>query len=515
MLLLLSVFLPAAFSSLFLFSKKKYWHYFIATLASVSAFILVALVAGISFPGLYFARFDYNFTLAEITNNLQISFGVSHYLQLIFALLATFLNIPASIYAVSYMHYSKAHPAGSELVKAQDDRKFFCYFQLAICTTVAIAFSRNLLTLFIFYEMLTLLTYPLVIYNKTPEALKAGKIYLGFLMLPSLLLFLPAIIITFNILGHLEFVYNYDYSSVAAEQTAQWFSEGLLEKSGNFSLKLGLLLMFIYGVAKAAIMPLHFWLPKAMVAPTPVSALLHAVAVVKAGAFTLIMILIFVFGLNHLRSNNQEAALISEILIYITGFTVLLASLVALTKKNLKAILAYSTVSQLSYIIMTAALLTTGAIKAAAFYIVLHAFAKITLFFTVGAIYITTGKSSTEEINGIGRSMPITFTAFTIGALAMIGLPPTAGFLAKLGVLSSAMEAKNYFMLFVLIISTVLTSLYFLPIIFKGFFLQSNFKVKEAPFLMMFPYIITAAGVIILSLVPRLIPGWASFLLMR
>lgn len=462
MLLLFSIFLPALFSVFFLFTENKRIHYLITIVVSLMTFIIVI-----------FIKQSDNFVLINITDILQVKFSIQHYLQNVFALLASFLSIPAGIYAVSYMHENKENNIS----------KFFFFYHLSIAVTIAIAFSGNLLTIFIFYELLTLLTYPLITHSKNKKSYEAGNFYLGFLMISSLLLFLPAIIIVFNYTGSLDFSLKENYP---------------LQNNQNLSLTL--LLMFTYGIAKAAIIPVHGWLPKAMAAPTPVSALLHAVAVVKSGIFSLMMIMIFVFGLD--SENNK---LISDVLIYISGFTIIVASLVALAQKNLKAILAYSTISQLSYIIMTAALLTTEAIQAAMFYMVMHSFAKITLFFTTGAIYTVTKKKSVNEIKGIGHNMPITFTAFTIGALAMIGLPPTAGFIAKFWIFSNVNEAGNIFMIITMLISTVLNSLYFLPIICNGFFIKPDFKCSEATISMKLPYIITAIGTIIL---PLLLIDW-------
>ncbi|MBL8972628.1 MAG: monovalent cation/H+ antiporter subunit D family protein, partial [Myxococcales bacterium] len=223
--------------------------------------------------------------------------------------------------------------------------------------------------------------------------------------------------------------------------------------------------LYMYGIGKAALMPMHRWLPAAMVAPTPVSALLHAVAVVKAGVFSVLKVIVYVFG---------PAALVrygaGEWLIYVAGFTIVTASCIALFQDNLKRRLAYSTVSQLSYVIIAAALLSPISIMAAALHIAAHAFGKITLFFAAGSIYTAAHKTEVSQLDGIGRRMPFTMGAFTIGALSMIGLPPTAGFISKWYMLTAAWETEYTFVVGVIILSTLLNAGYFLPIIYRAFF---------------------------------------------
>ena len=199
-----------------------------------------------------------------------------------------------------------------------------------------------------------------------------------------------------------------------------------------------LLALYVFGIGKAAVMPLHFWLPAAMVAPTPVSALLHAVAVVKAGVFSILKVIVAVFGVERLASSGAATWLV-----WVAGFTVIAASLIALRQDNLKKRLAYSTVSQLSYVVLAAAILTPISVIGAALHIAAHAVAKITLFFAAGAIYTAAHKTEVSELDGIGYRMPWTMAAFAIGALGMIGLPPTAGFLGKWFMLSGAMQTGS------------------------------------------------------------------------
>jgi multicomponent Na+:H+ antiporter subunit D len=334
--------------------------------------------------------------------------------------------------------------------------------------------SGNLLTLFVFYEVLTLSTYPLVTHKGTEDAMKAGRVYLGILLTTSIAFLLVAIIWTYTVAGTLDFVPG-----------------GILEgRIGGTAAGL-LLMLYIFGIGKAAIMPVHRWLPAAMVAPTPVSALLHAVAVVKAGVFTVIKVVLYTFGTGFLGTIPSE-----RFLLYLAGFTVVAASVVALRQTEFKRLLAYSTISQLSYIVMAALALTPLSEVGAIVHIASHAFGKITLFFTAGAIYVASKKTSITQFRGIGKRMPITMTAYTIGALSMIGVPPTAGFVSKWYIIAGAFQSNNYFVLTVLVLSTGLNAAYFLPIVFRAFFKgEDQLPPKdhgEAPWPMVLAIAITA-----------------------
>ena len=244
-----------------------------------------------------------------------------------------------------------------------------------------------------------------------------------------------------------------------------------------------LLALFAFGIGKAALMPFHFWLPAAMVAPTPVSALLHAVAVVKAGVFTLLKVVIYIFGIETLKSTGA-----SEWLIYAACFTLLLASLVALSRSNLKARLAYSTISQLAYIVLGAALATSSSVIGAGMHIAMHAAGKITLFFCAGAIYVAAHKTEISELDGIGRKMPITMVAFMIGSLSIIGLPPFGGTWSKWYLAVGSLEAGYQFVVAVLMISSLLNVAYLMPIVARAFYKAPDDKdgtakvgIEEAP----------------------------------
>ena len=351
----------------------------------------------------------------------------------LFALVATLLWPVATLYSAGYMKTTKAKHTG----------RFHACFALAIFGVLGIAFSGNLITLFIFYEILTLSTYPLVAHDQTKEALRAGRIYLTYLLGTSFTLFLGAIIYTAHIAG-----------------TFSLLPGGTIEGNITNGAACILLLCYAYGIGKSALMPLHRWLPEAMVAPAPVSALLHAVAVVKGGVFTFIKIFVYIFGIEYAM---QLAG--AHWLTWIAAATMMLASFTALKTDKLKTLLAYSTISQLATILMVASLATAPAIQAAAFHLASHALGKITLFFVVGAIQATAHKTKISELRGLAHAMPYSFAALVVGAMVMIGLPPTAGFISKWMMFTAAMDMGSSVALVTLLVSTLLNALYFSRII--------------------------------------------------
>lgn len=405
------------------------------TVTLVSAAALAIVVWSLYGPVAAGARPELNGP--EIVPGLSLSLKVEP-LGMIFALVASTLWIVNSIYSIGYMRGNNEPRQTS----------FYVCFAIAIASAMTIAFAKNLLTLFLAYEVLTISTYPLVTHKATDEARKSGRKYLLLLIGTSMALLLPAIIIT-----------------VAVAGTADFTPGGILSGKLTPALLSGLLALYVFGIGKAAVMPVHFWLPAAMVAPTPVSALLHAVAVVKAGVFTVLKVVVYVFGIDTLRQAGT-----TDWFVWISSFTIIVASLIALRQDNLKKRLAYSTVSQLSYVVLGAAILTPISIVGAAMHITAHACAKITLFFAAGSIYTAAHKTEISQLDGIGYKMPWTMTAFTIGALAMIGLPPTAGFLGKWFMLSGAMQTQQWLPVTVIVASTILNALYFLPIVHRAFF---------------------------------------------
>ena len=369
-------------------------------------------------------------------------------LGLVFALLASGLWFLTTVYSIGYLRAKKE----------EHQTRFYLFFALALTATMGIAAAGNLFTLFVFYELLTLSTYPLVTHIGNRAAIEGGRTYLTVLIGTSIGLLLPAILLTWHWAGTLDFV-----------------AGGILAGRVT-SAQAGLLLaLFVLGVGKAAIMPMHRWLPAAMVAPSPVSALLHAVAVVKAGAFTLIKVVLYVFGTGFLATVPAE-----RLLLWLAGGTVVVASLVALRQDNLKRLLAYSTIGQLATIVLAALCLSPSAEIGASLHLVMHALGKITLFFAAGAIYVAAGKTQVSELDGIGRRMPYTLAAFALGALTMIGLPPAGGFVSKWYILSGALQADQWFVLAVLLASTALNAGYFLPIIHRAFFRAESHAPRHA-----------------------------------
>ena len=409
----------------------------------------------------------------QVVPGLELAFRVEP-LGMIFACVASSLWIVNSIYSIGYMRGNNE----------PRQTPFYVCFAVAIASTLGIAFSANLFTLFLFYEILTLSTYPLVTHKGDDNAKAGGRVYLLILLGTSMLLLLPAIIATAMIAGTLDFTPG-----------------GILAgKADNTTIAL-LLALFMFGIGKAALMPFHRWLPAAMVAPTPVSALLHAVAVVKAGVFTVVKVVVYVFGVDALASSGS-----ADWLVWVAGFTVIAASAVALRQDNLKKLLAYSTVSQLAYVVLAVSILTPLAVVGAALHIAAHAIAKITLFFA-GSIYTASRLTEVSQLDGIARRMPWTMTAFAIGALSMIGVPPTAGFLGKWFMLVGAMNTGEWVAVVVIVLSTLMNAGYYLPIIVRAFFKPPGKDVKdhvkgEAPTPVVAALTATAAGTVLMFLFP-------------
>ncbi|MEA1956877.1 MAG: monovalent cation/H+ antiporter subunit D family protein [Euryarchaeota archaeon] len=390
---------------------------------------------------------------------------------LIFALTASFLWILVSFYSIGYMRSLKEHA---------QTRYYFC-FAIAIFGAIGVAMSANLLSMFIFFEILTVSTYPLVIHDQSKEAISAGRKYFAYLLTAGVFL-LFAIMMTYYLTGTTDFTGG----GIKALRTG--FEAGDLA-----SLTLIILFFcFLLGFMKAAWMPFHSWLPTAMIAPTPVSALLHAVAVVKAGVFGIVRIVCYIYGVDLMTSLGLGLALAC-----IAGFTMIVANLFAIAQDNLKRRLAYSTINQLSYIILGAALLTSNGIRGAMIHIPFHGFMKITLFLCAGAIMVVTGKKNISEMGGVGKKMPVTMLAFTITAFGMCGIPPACGFISKWFLCLGTLQAHEIVFLFVLLIASLLDVVYFFPIIHTAFFKQpegeaKEMKVKEAPLFMLIPLSITA-----------------------
>lgn len=410
-------------------------------------------------------------TLIELLPGLDMAFRVDAF-GMLFALVASGLWIVTSIYSIGYMRALREHAL----------TRYFFSFAVAIAAALGIAFSANLVTMFIFYEILTISTYPLVAHTETEEARKAGRKYLAYLITAGVF-FLFSVILTYFLTG-----------------TTDFQPGGILAGTGPVILQQILFVTFLIGFAKAAWMPLHGWLPSAMVAPAPVSALLHAVAVVKAGVFGIVRVVCYVYGIELTAEIGM-----GTLLAVIAGATIITGSLLALQQDNLKQRLAYSTVSQLSYILLGVALLTPMGITGAMLHIPFHAFMKITLFFCAGALIVAAGVEYVSDMKGIGRRMPVTMLMFSIGAIGICSLPPVCGIISKWYLVLGAMQVHNLAAFLVLITSSVLNILYFFPIIHTAFFEEPESGregVREAPLSMLVPLAITAVGSVLLFLAP-------------
>lgn len=379
------------------------------------------------------------FELFSLLPGVGFAFRVDA-LGLLFAITSSCLWILVSVYSIGYMRTLKEHA----------QTRFYFSFAVALMSAIGIAFAANLVTLFVFYEILTISTYPLVAHEESPEALSAGHKYLAYLLTGGVF-FLAAILMTYFLADTTDFTY-----------------QGILKPAMETGSQLTLQIMFfcfLIGFAKAAWMPLHSWLPSAMVAPTPVSALLHAVAVVKAGVFGIIRIACHIYGIE-----LMQALSLGLVLAAIASFTIIAANFYAIGQGNLKRMLAYSTINQLSFILLGLALLSPMSVTGAMLHIPFHGFMKITLFLCAGAIAAIAGIKTIKDLNGLGRSMPVTFTAFMVGAFGMCGAPPLAGFISKWHIALGAVESGHLFFLAVIFAGSLLDVVYFFPVVQAAFF---------------------------------------------
>ncbi len=445
------------------------------TMFGTTASLLPAILAGKTFV----------FPLFKLLPGLSITLRADA-MSMIFAVVASFLWVLAVFYSAGYMRGLDEHA----------QTRFNACFALALFGAIGCAFSDNLLTLYLFYEIVSVVTYPLVAHHQDAESYSGAQKYMTYLTTTAKGLVLPAMVLIYVLTGTLDFAHN--------------VHTGILPVGVNHWIVIGLYVACILGFAKNGLMPFHNWLPSAMVAPTPVSALLHAVAVVKVGVFCTTRVMLYVFGVD-----TMTALHLGMPTAYFVSITILAGSVIALSKDNLKARLAYSTVSQLSYIILGVALLNPTGVEGGLMHIAIHAFAKITLFFCAGAIYVATHKKNISEMSGLGRVMPWTFGAFALASLSMIGAPPTGGFISKLYLLVGALDAGSIGILLVLITSTVLNAAYFAPVVYKAFFGKlsdedAHHLHGEAPLAMVIPLCITAVISVVIGLYPNLLLGLAK-----
>ncbi|UMZ74590.1 proton-conducting transporter membrane subunit [Natranaerofaba carboxydovora] len=425
-------------------------------ITAITAILVLILVNSV-----YTSEEFLQFTLIEITKDLSISLKIDP-LGGFFASLASVLWFFTSLYATGY------------LAKKERQSTFFTFFLLSLAVTLGISFSANLFTFYLFYELLTLTTYPLVTFDKSKEAERAGVIYLiysfagaGFVLLGMFLVY--------SMTGTLDFHH-----------------QGILAAgSGSDFQLIATFFIFIIGFGvKAAIIPLHSWLPLAMAAPTPVSALLHAVAVVKAGIFGILRVMYSIYNVDLLQYLN-----VGIILSIIASFTIIIASIIAMKQDVLKRRLAYSTISQLGYITLGAGMVNFAGFSGGVIHIFNHALLKITLFFCAGIIIKMTGKKKISELKGVGKQLPLTMTAFTLASIGMIGILPLNGFISKWYLVEGSLNIGAPVFFGVLMLSSFLNACYFFPIISQAFFKEGVFeksKNLEAPAAMLGPTLVLA-----------------------
>ena len=476
--------LVSSIGALFIIAAGKYPN--LRESWSIIAGVLKLLIVLSMIPTVVYDHQIIEYSLFNLLPGIEIGFRVDAF-GLLFAMGASILWIATSFYSIGYMRSTNEN----------SQTRYYTCFAVSLSMTIGVAFSANLFTMFLFYEGLTLITYPLVAHKETPEAKKGARKYVIYLLGAAKAFIVAGIILTYNLAGTLEFSKSGIFPT--------------LVQSAHPNLLYLIFTLFLFGFAKCAIMPFHSWLPAAMVAPTPVSALLHAVAVVKTGVFTVLRVVLFIFGADLMMEIGVDVFAIT-----FASLTIIIASLMALSRDNLKARLAFSTISQLSYIILGAVLLTPSAMIGGIIHITNHAFSKITLFFCAGSIYVSTHKTEVSQLNGIGKKMPWTMAAFTIATLSMIGVPPASGFITKWYLVIGSLERHSMAVLAVLLASSFLNAAYFIPIVYKAFFktedseitqeLKSheNAVIKEIPF-MVVPLTLTAIVSVILGLYPDFI----------
>ena len=410
--------------------------------------------------------------LFRILPGIELAFRVDAF-GLLFASGASLLWILTSCYSIGYMRSLREHA----------QTRYFSCFALALSATIGVAFSANLFTLFLFYEALTLVTYPLVGHHETAEAKAGARKYVIYLLGAAKVFLMAAIVLTYNVAGTLEFRNG---GILPAAQLAE-----------QPTLLFMIFALFLFGFAKNAVMPLHSWLPAAMVAPTPVSALLHAVAVVKTGVFSTLRVFLFVFGPHAMRELGAD-----QLALGAASVTILVASFLALGQDNLKARLAFSTVSQLSYIILGAALLNSSGVLGGIAHITNHAVSKITLFLCAGSIYVSTHKTEISQMSGLAKRMPWTMAAFALASLSVVGIPLTSGFVSKWFLALGTVDGDSFVLLGVILVSSLLSAAYLGPIVYKAYFEEespTNEEVREVPW-MVAPLAVSAAASLLLGL---------------
>lgn len=444
-----------------------------STLGSVIMFGLVfSMVPGVLQGAVY------EWSLFSLTDTIGFTVRTDP-AGMIFACLASLLWIPINFYSIGYMRNNQE----------AEQTGYFASFAVCMAATLGIALSSNLLTFFVFYETLTIFSYPLVLHERNEEALSASRKYLAYTLVSGQL-FLAGTVGVYCISGTMDF-------------RAGGFLDSTM--APLWVLQLLFILMILAGSVKAAVMPLHGWLPAAMVAPTPVSALLHAVAVVKTGAFAVLRVIGFVFGPKLLSELGT-----ADVLAWLAALTILVSSFIALKQDNLKRRLAFSTIGQLSYIVLGASLLTPLAIKGAYLHLVAHALMKITLFMCAGCIIVRTHLHDISEMDGIGRRMPVTMGCFAIASLGIAGMPFIIGFISKWNLALGAIQAGKPLFVVVWIASALLAMAYLLPVVRMAFFkpepAEDPRHYGSISYSMLIPICFTALLAVVLGCDPEVFP---------
>lgn len=406
--------------------------------------------------------------IISLSCNVLLPLGITFHvdeLSLFMSEITLILWLLAAVFSFNYM-------AGKHSIK-----RYYAFLLASLSGCVGVAFAGNLLTLFLFFEIASLVPYALIIHSEKPYAIRASNKYLYMSLAGGLTLFF-SIVYTYFLTGTTDFI-----------------ELKVLAKQGSF-LPLPVFMGFLLGFGiKGGIFPLHIWLPDAHpVAPSPISSLLSGITI-KVGLYGIFRLVFSIYDFNVL---NQAG--LGTLIRVLAAITILLGSAMALSQKNLKKLLAYSSISQMGYILLGIGLLTERAVFGAVFHLFSHAFMKGTLFLCAGAIKHKTGKTDVDNMEGVGLEMPFTMIFFTIAALSMIGIPPMSGFLSKWYLGLGSLDAGMPVYLIILLVSSLMNAMYFLPIIISAFFKKGSSKkivLKEAPTLMLFSMACLTAGTVL------------------
>ena len=431
-------------------------------------------------------RTESTFTLMRMTDDLHLTFRIDG-MSCVFAGLVSILWPLASLYGFEYMRHEER------------PNTFFTYYTMTFGVTLAIATAANLFTLYVFYECLTIITLPLVLHKKDAQSIRAGRKYVYYSIGGAALAFIALIFIQYYG-GTTDFTLG---GVLSADKIAG--HEGVL--------RFVFVLAFVGFGTKAALFPMYAWLPAASVAPTPVTALLHAVAVVNAGAFAVMRVIYYSFGVDLLYGTTAQT-----IVLALSCFTILFGSSMAVKEQHFKRRLAYSTISNLSYMLMGAALMTPAGLVGGLSHLIFHGVMKIGLFYCAGAVLVRSGKEYVQDLRGMGRVMPFTFTIFTIGSVAMVGIPPLCGFVSKWNLLTAASATglpMGTVAIFTLIVSAILTAIYLFTVVVNAWFRPLNEdsaalagKNLDPTWMMKLPLFILICAVVLLGIFSAPLVGW-------